>query len=58
MMADLANTTGGFEKLNNHNYVFWRSCMELYLQVQDLWEIVGGSNTIPPSSENAEALHK
>lgn len=57
-MADLANTTGRLEKLNDHNYVFWRSCMESYLQGQDLWEIVGGSDTVPPSSENAEALRK
>ncbi|KAL4183605.1 hypothetical protein AMTRI_Chr11g155950 [Amborella trichopoda] len=28
--------------------------MELYLQGQDLWEIVGGSKTIPPTRENAD----
>ncbi len=32
--------------------------MESYLQGHDLWEIVGGSDTVPPSSENAEALCK
>ena len=44
------------EKLNNNNYTYWRSCMESYLQGQDLWETVAGANTSPP--EDADALRK
>ena len=57
-MADLANATGGIEKTNNHNYGYWRLCVEAYLQGQDLWEIVGGTNTTAPTNDNAEALQK
>lgn len=57
-MADLANATGGLEKFNNHNYDYWRSCLESYLQGQDLWEVVGGSETAAPTRENAEALRR
>ncbi|KAK9288987.1 hypothetical protein L1049_017458 [Liquidambar formosana] len=55
-MADLANAIGGFEKLNEHNYEYWRLCIEAYLQGQDSWEIVGGNETT--ATENAEALCK
>ncbi|KAL8138008.1 hypothetical protein V2J09_004009 [Rumex salicifolius] len=59
-MADIANSTSGIEKLNNNNYTYWRSCMESYLQGQDLWETVAGASTSPPESTptNAEALRK
>ena len=45
---DLAGMTGGLEKLNYNNYTYWSTCIESYLQGQDLWEVVGGCNTIPP----------
>ena len=34
----------------------WSTCIESYLQGQDLWEIVVGGETTP--FENAEALWK
>ena len=57
-MADLANATGGIEKLNNYNYDYWHQCVEAYLQGQDIWEIVGSTDTTALASDNAEALHK
>lgn len=44
--------------LNNHNYKTWRSRIRSYLEGQDLWEVVNGSDTTPPSQENAEAFRK
>ena len=52
-MADL-QAVGSIRRLNNKNYNIWLTCMESYLQGQDLREIVVGGETIPP--ENAEAL--
>ncbi|KAL4272543.1 hypothetical protein GQ457_13G024990 [Hibiscus cannabinus] len=57
-MADFASTSNGIRKLNNHNYGYWETCIESYLQGQDLWEIVVGTDTTPPPAENAEALRK
>ncbi|KAH6831338.1 hypothetical protein C2S53_010991 [Perilla frutescens var. hirtella] len=54
-MAEL-HVVGGMKQLNNHNYTTWETCMESYLQGQDLWEVVGGKETTPP--EEAEALRK
>ncbi|KAH6795253.1 hypothetical protein C2S52_005730 [Perilla frutescens var. hirtella] len=54
-MAEL-HVVGGMKQLNNHNYTTWETCMESYLQGQDLWEVVGGKETTPP--EKAEALRK
>ena len=54
-MADL-QAVGSIRRLNNQNYNTWLTCMESYLQGQDLWEIVAGGETIPP--ENAETLRK
>ena len=45
----MAGTTSGFEKLNYNNYTYWSSCIESYLQGQDLWEVVCGSKTVPPT---------
>ncbi|RLM64684.1 uncharacterized protein C2845_PM16G13990 [Panicum miliaceum] len=56
-MADLLNA-GGMRRLNSHNYGYWKTRMESYLMDQDLWEIVAGTETTPPSKENAEALRK
>ncbi|XP_057508536.1 uncharacterized protein LOC130791411 [Actinidia eriantha] len=55
-MVDLANTTSGITRLNNHNYQSWRSRIKSYLEGQDLWEVVGGDSTQPP--KEAEALRK
>ncbi|GMI85554.1 hypothetical protein HRI_002224700 [Hibiscus trionum] len=57
-MADFESTSNGIRKLNNHNYGYWETCIESYLQGQDLWEIVAGTDTTPPPKENAEALRK
>ncbi|XXG49380.1 hypothetical protein AAC387_Pa02g3582 [Persea americana] len=57
-MADLTNATRGIEKLNNHNYDYWRLCVEAYLEGQDLWEIVGGIDTTAPTNDNVEAMRK
>ena len=56
-MADI-QVVGGIRKLNAQNYNTWQTCMESYLQGQDLWEVVGGSETTPPPATEAEALRK
>jgi transposase InsO family protein len=56
-MADLANTTSGITRLNNHNYQSWRSRIKSYLEGQDLWEIVNGTDIEQPK-DNPEALRK
>lgn len=55
-----ANTQNGVEKLVGTNYQYWRMCMEAYLQGQDLWELVAGSDTEIPADipENAEPQRK
>ena len=59
-MADLGSSLSGIEKLSNSHYGYWKSCMESYLQGQDLWETVAGSDADPPEKTpvNAEALRK
>ena len=52
-MVDL-QAVGSIRRLNNKNYNIWSTCMESYLQGQDLWEIMAGGETTPP--ENAKAL--
>ena len=54
-MANI-QVVGGVEKLNTQNYDIWQICMKSYLQGQDLWEVVGGSEARPPTE--AEALRK
>jgi hypothetical protein len=49
---DLSNTIDGHKKLNNSNYIYYNVCIESYLQCQDLWEVVDGSETT--SSELAK----
>ena len=46
---DLTNSVSGIEKLNNTNYDYWKSCIESYLQGQDLWEVVSGTDVAPPN---------
>jgi hypothetical protein len=49
-MADLG-ASSGIRKLNSHNYGYWKTCIESYLQGQDLWEVVAGSEVVPPAKE-------
>lgn len=46
-MGDL-QVVGGIKKLNNQNYNTWATCMESYLQAQDIWDIVSGTKVAPP----------
>ncbi|XP_023763067.2 retrovirus-related Pol polyprotein from transposon TNT 1-94 [Lactuca sativa] len=56
-MGDL-QVVGGIKKLNNNNYKTWETCMKSYLQGQDLWEVIGGSETTPPEEDVNGALRK
>ena len=51
-MGDL-QVIGGIKKLNNQNYNSWSTCMMSYLQGQDLWEVVNGSEVTSPEAEDA-----
>ena len=51
-MGDL-QVVGGIKKLNNQNYNTWATCMTSYMQGQDLWEVVGGSEVIQPEIDDA-----
>ncbi|KAK3009164.1 hypothetical protein RJ639_014064 [Escallonia herrerae] len=46
--------------LTHTNYNDWKSCLESYLQGQDLWDVVNGADTTPPNaaSESVEVLRK
>lgn len=46
----------GIKKLNGQNYDTWSTCMESEFQGEDLWEIVGGSDVVPP--EDPASLKK
>ncbi|XP_050123679.1 uncharacterized protein LOC126601007 [Malus sylvestris] len=54
-MGDL-QVVGGIKKLNNKNYNTWATCMESYLQGQDLWEVVGGGEVTQPAAEDANGI--
>ncbi|KAE8687090.1 Beta-galactosidase 15 [Hibiscus syriacus] len=54
-MGDL-QVVGGINKLNNKNYNTWVTCMESYLQGQDLWEVVGGGEVTQPAIEDANGI--
>ncbi|XP_077233389.1 uncharacterized protein LOC143875667 [Tasmannia lanceolata] len=56
-MEECLGMLAGIEKLNNTNYIYWKSCLESYLQSQDLWEIVNGNDTEVPE-EGADTLRK
>ena len=49
-MSDL-QVIGRIKKLNNNNYNTWTTCMMFYLQGQDLWKVVGGSEITPPEED-------
>ncbi|XP_022040902.1 uncharacterized protein LOC110943461 [Helianthus annuus] len=50
--------TGGLKKLNEKNYNTWATCMSSYLQGQDLWDIVDGTDVEPPRENEQGALRK
>ncbi|KAK2997760.1 hypothetical protein RJ639_024907 [Escallonia herrerae] len=54
MMTDL-QAVGGMKKLNN-NYNTWSTCMISYMQGQDLWEVVNGSEVTQPEAEDANGM--
>nr|GEU82730.1 sucrose transport protein SUC1 [Tanacetum cinerariifolium] len=56
-MAEL-QLVGGVKKLNNNNYNSWSTSLMSYLQGQDLWEIVNGSDTTSPLREDANGILK
>jgi len=51
-MADFSSSISGIEKLNNSNYNNWSTRMQYYLLGQDLCDIVGKSNTTPPTNDS------
>ncbi|KAA8536349.1 hypothetical protein F0562_028827 [Nyssa sinensis] len=54
-MSDL-QVVGGIKKLNNQNYNTWMTCMSSYMQGQDLWEVVNGSEVTKPEAEDANSI--
>ncbi|KAF7815252.1 Retrovirus-related Pol polyprotein from transposon TNT 1-94 [Senna tora] len=48
-MADMGSSVNGMEKLNSNNYNTWSTRMRFYLLSQDLWSLVGGEETQPPT---------
>jgi hypothetical protein len=50
-MDDL-QVIGRIKKLNHTNYNTWSTCMMSYIQGQDLWEVVNGSETLQPEAED------
>ncbi|KAK3001904.1 LOW QUALITY PROTEIN: hypothetical protein RJ639_022194 [Escallonia herrerae] len=53
------NVHNEMEKLVGKNYKYWRMCMEAYLQGQDLWELIAGTDAIPSDvPKNAESRQK
>ncbi|KAH0703207.1 hypothetical protein KY285_017485 [Solanum tuberosum] len=53
---DFASTLNSVEKLNASNYGSWSTRMQYYFLGQELWDIIGGSDTTPPT--NAEAVKR
>ncbi|KAJ0546766.1 putative RNA-directed DNA polymerase [Helianthus annuus] len=47
---------GGVKKLSNSNYNSWSTCLMSYLQGQDLWEVVNGSETVAPLREDQNGV--
>jgi len=52
-MTDLQAVGGLMKKLNNNNYSTWSTCIMSYMQGQDLWEVVNGSEVTQPAAEDA-----
>ena len=57
-MADLASSSSSIEKLNNNNYDTWSIRIQYYLLEQDLWSVVGGAETTPPTDEEEKKRWK
>ncbi|KAM1283659.1 hypothetical protein FF1_026659 [Malus domestica] len=57
MMSNL-QVVGAIKKLNNKNYNTWSTCIECYLQGQDLWEVVGGDEVTQPEEDTSVTLQK
>lgn len=55
-MVDLMSASSRMKRLNSHNYGYWQTCIQSYLQGQNLWEVVVVTKTTPP--DNAKALRK
>ncbi|CAN6721640.1 unnamed protein product [Malus baccata var. baccata] len=56
-MGDL-QVVAAIKKLNNKNYNTWATCMESYLQGQDLWDVVGGNEVTQPEEDTSGTLRK
>ncbi|KAH0685758.1 hypothetical protein KY290_017293 [Solanum tuberosum] len=52
-MADFASTLNSVEKLNASNYGSWSMRVQYYFLGQELWDIIGGSDTTPPTDAEA-----
>jgi len=52
-MMDFASTLNSVEKLNASNYGSWSTRMQYYFLGQELWDIIGGSDTTPSTDANA-----
>ena len=52
-MVDFASTLNSVEKLNASNYGSWSTRMQYYFLGQELWDIIGGSDTTPPTDAEA-----
>jgi len=51
-MSDL-QIVGGVKKLNNqNNNNSWSTCIMSYMQGQDLWDVVNGSEATQPEAED------
>ncbi|KAH0644181.1 hypothetical protein KY284_032065 [Solanum tuberosum] len=50
----------GIKLLNQSNYKVWKTCMEPYLVGEDMWDVVNGNDTSPPTDrpENSSAYKK
>ena len=56
-MSDL-QVVDGVKKLNNQNYNSWSKCMMSFMQGQDLWEVVNGSEAMQRAEDTNGTLRK
>ncbi|KAI5317528.1 PREDICTED: Retrovirus-related Pol poly from [Prunus dulcis] len=56
-MGDL-QVVGEIKKLNNKNYNTWATCMESYLEGEDLWDVVEGNEVTQPKEDTNGTLRK
>ncbi|KAH0698868.1 hypothetical protein KY284_013083 [Solanum tuberosum] len=57
-MTDFASTLNSVEKFNASNYGSWSKKMQYYFLGQELWDIIGGSYTTPPTDAKATKMWK